>query len=96
MTSNAYRMSTANAMPAALAARSAESTLLWRFDLRRLTAEEVRDSILAVNGTLNLKMFGPSIYPVIPKEVMAGQSVPGKGWRQARPKKPPGAACTFM
>ena len=54
--------------------------LLWRFDLRRLTAEEIRDSILAVSGELNLeKMYGPSIYPVMPREVLAGQSRPGSG-----------------
>jgi hypothetical protein len=38
-----------------------------------------------VNGTLNPKMYGPSIYPPIPKEVLAGQSVPGKGWETSDP-----------
>ena len=52
----------------------------WRFDMRRLTAEEIRDSILSVTGALNLKMYGPGVYPEIPAEVMAGQSVPGAGW----------------
>ena len=55
--------------------------LFWRFNLRRLTAEEIRDSILAVSGQLNRdKMFGPSIFPTMPPEVLAGQSRPGKGW----------------
>ena len=54
--------------------------LLWHFPMRRLTAEEIRDSILAVNGSLNLKMYGHGIYPVISKEVLQGQSRPGKGW----------------
>ena len=55
--------------------------LFWRFDLRRLTAEEIRDSILAVNGQLNLdSMFGPSIFPIMPREVLAGQSRPGQNW----------------
>jgi mono/diheme cytochrome c family protein len=57
-----------------------ENNLYWRANPRRLTAEEVRDTILTVNGTLNKKMFGPSVYPTIPKEVLAGQSVPGEGW----------------
>jgi hypothetical protein len=61
------------------------NALLWRFNMRRLTGEEVRDSILAVSGSLNLKQFGPSTYPKIPKEVLAGQSVPGQGW----PTSPP-------
>jgi len=64
------------------------NTLLWRFNMRRLSGEEVRDSILAVSGSLNLKQFGPSTYPPIPKEVLAGQSVPGQGW----PASPPSEA----
>ncbi|MDG2467897.1 MAG: DUF1553 domain-containing protein [Pirellulaceae bacterium] len=53
----------------------------WRFNLRRLTAEEIRDSILAVNGSLNLKkMYGESIYPKIPREILQGQSRPGEHW----------------
>jgi mono/diheme cytochrome c family protein len=76
--SNAYRMSS-RPEPSALA-RDPENDLLWRFDPRRLTAEEVRDSILAVCGNLNRKMGGPSIHPTIAKEVLAGQSMPGNGW----------------
>jgi hypothetical protein len=56
------------------------NNLYWRFNMRRLNSEEVRDSILAASGTLNPKSSGPSIYPKIPKEVLAGQSVPGQGW----------------
>jgi hypothetical protein len=78
MTSNAYRMSS-QANDRALRLDPA-NTLLWRFAMRRLTAEEVRDSILAVSGRLNPKMGGPSTYPPIPKEVLAGQSRPGQGW----------------
>lgn len=54
--------------------------LRWRFDMRRLTAEEVRDSILLTSGGLDLSPFGPSVYPKIPKDVLAGQSRPGEGW----------------
>ena len=52
----------------------------------RLTAEEIRDSILAVSGALNLPMFGRGVFVDIPKEVLAGQSQPGSGWG----KSPPG------
>lgn len=77
--SSAYRMSS-RPDPTALAS-DPENDLFWRFDPRRLTAEEVRDSILAVCGNLNRqKMGGPSIYPVLPQEVHAGQSMPGAGW----------------
>jgi len=62
--------------------------LFWRFDMRRLSAEELRDSILAVNNSLNLgAMYGPSVYVKIPKEVLAGQSMPGAGWGKSRPSE---------
>jgi hypothetical protein len=83
VTSSAYRMSS-RGHPQALAIDPAND-LFWRFDMRRLSAEEIRDSILAVSGNLNLKMFGPGIYPEIPKEVLAGQSVPGRGWLKSPP-----------
>ena len=35
---------------------------LWRMNRRRLEAEEIRDSILAVSGRLDLKMYGPGYY----------------------------------
>ena len=56
----------------------------WRFDMRRLDAEEVRDSILAVSGSINLTLFGPPIYPEVPKEVLATQSIPGADWETAK------------
>ena len=59
----------------------------WRFDMRRLSAEELRDSIHVASGGFNPKMFGPGVYPTIPKEVMAGQSVPGRGWGSSSPEE---------
>lgn len=85
LTSNTYRMSSrGNAK--ALASDPANDSF-WRFDMRRLSAEEIRDSILAVSGNLNLKMFGPGVYPEIPAEVLAGQSVPGRGWGKSTPEE---------
>ena len=54
--------------------------LVWHFNPRRLSSEELRDSILAANGSLNLRMGGPSFYPIIPAEILHGQSRPGAGW----------------
>ena len=56
------------------------NTFRWRFDMRRLSSEEVRDSILTVSGKLDRTMYGPSVFPKIPRDVLAGQSVPGQGW----------------
>ncbi|MBA3314144.1 MAG: DUF1549 domain-containing protein [Planctomycetaceae bacterium] len=78
MLSSTYRMSS-EGNEAALA-KDPQNDLFWRFDMRRLTAEEVRDSVLAVNGRLNREMFGPWIYPKLSQEVLAGQSRPGEGW----------------
>ncbi len=83
MTSNAYKMSS-HGNPEALA-KDPANDLFWRFDMRRLNAEEIRDSVLAVTGTLNLKKYGPGVYVDIPAEVMAGQSIPGKGWGKSPP-----------
>ncbi|HEU4754818.1 MAG TPA: DUF1553 domain-containing protein, partial [Armatimonadota bacterium] len=44
-----------------------ENRLHWRFDLRRLEAEEVRDALLAVSGTLDTTMGG-SILPLKNRE----------------------------
>ena len=83
MTSNTYRMSS---RPNAEAlAKDPINDAFWRFDMRRLSAEEIRDSVLAVSGSLNPSMFGPGVYPEIPAEVMAGQSQPGKGWGHSSP-----------
>jgi hypothetical protein len=81
--SNAYQMSSVPSSEAA--ERDGENDLFTRFELRRLEAEEIRDSILAVSGNLNLKMGGPSVYPTIAKEVLAGQSRPGQGWGRSTP-----------
>ncbi|MFM7138411.1 MAG: DUF1553 domain-containing protein, partial [Planctomycetota bacterium] len=59
----------------------------WRFDMRRLAAEEIRDSIHVASGAFNPKMFGPSIYPAMPQAVLATQSVPGKGWGDSSPEE---------
>jgi mono/diheme cytochrome c family protein len=85
MTSNVYTQS-AEANAENLKTDPANS-LLWRFNMRRLTGEEVRDSILFVSGQLNLKQFGPSTHPKIPQEVLAGQSVPGQGWPTSPPEE---------
>ena len=85
MTSNAYRMSAAGETEGL--DRDPANHLYWRFNPRRLTAEEVRDSILVASGALNLKQGGPGTYPPIPKEVLAGQSVPGSGWGNSPPEE---------
>jgi hypothetical protein len=78
MTSRTYQMSSA-AQPAALTS-DPNNELFWRFNPRRLSAEEVRDSILNASGTLNRDLYGPSVYPALSQEVLRSQSKPGDGW----------------
>ena len=85
MTSSAYRMSS-TPNEASLTA-DVDNKLFWRMNMRRLSAEEIRDSILKTNGTLNLKRGGPSIYPEISAAVLQGQSRPGSGWGTSSPEE---------
>jgi hypothetical protein len=82
--SSTYRQSSRHEAPAGgpdPLAVDPQNDLFWRFDMRRLKAEEVRDSMLAVTGSLDVsKMYGPSVYVPIEDEVLAGQSRPGYGW----------------
>ncbi|MCH7687357.1 MAG: DUF1553 domain-containing protein, partial [Planctomycetes bacterium] len=47
-----------------------QNTLLWHFSRRRLTAEELRDSMLAIAGRLNRKTGGPSIMVPVDQEMV--------------------------
>ncbi len=73
MTSAAYKR--ASNADAANMKTDPANVNLWRFNMRRLTSEEVRDSILAASGELNTsKVGGPSMYPKLSAEVLAGIS----------------------
>ncbi len=83
LTSNTYRMSS-QSDPEGLANDPAND-LFWRFDMRRLSAEEIRDAVLLTTGRLNDAMYGPSIYPKLSQEVLQTQSMPGLGWHTSEP-----------
>jgi hypothetical protein len=51
-----------------------EDSFYWRFPIRRLEAEAIRDSILAASGNLNLQMYGPGIKPKIPDSILTTTS----------------------
>jgi hypothetical protein len=85
MMSQAYQMSSAPAR--AGLAQDAQNSLYWRFNMRRLTAEEIRDSILAVSGRLNLEGGGPPVFPPLPSEVLATSSRPHAAWGASSPEQ---------
>lgn len=76
--SSTYRMSS-RAQTAGLES-DPSNRLFWRFDPRRLSAEELRDSILSLTGKLNLQMGGPPFYAPMPKAVLATASRPDAAW----------------
>ena len=63
--SEAYRRSAEHPTPAALQQTDPENLYLARFSPRRLEAEEIRDSMLAVAGELSDSTGGPGTYPQI-------------------------------
>ena len=69
MTSNVYRRSGQHPHPQQLDNLDPNNNLLARFLPRRLTAEELRDSMLSISGELNREMGGVPIMPEINMEV---------------------------
>jgi mono/diheme cytochrome c family protein len=61
VTSAAYRQTSAD--NAAFNRIDGSNRLLWRMNRRRLEAEAVRDTVLAVSGRLDLTMYGPGFKP---------------------------------
>ncbi|MCB1232582.1 MAG: DUF1549 domain-containing protein, partial [Verrucomicrobiae bacterium] len=69
MTSRAYRQASQHPGREYLAAKDPENALLAYFPTRRLTAEEIRDSLLALTGELRNTSGGLPVNPEINLEV---------------------------
>jgi len=69
MSSTAYQRSSRHPSPDQLAEVDPDNRLLARFPVRRLTAEELRDSTLQISGELNTEQGGTPIMPEINREV---------------------------
>ncbi|MBS1826822.1 MAG: DUF1553 domain-containing protein [Acidobacteria bacterium] len=57
-----------------------DNKLLWRYPRRRLEAEAIRDSMLAVSGLLDRTMGGPGVFPAVPKGTEIQE---GRHWKKA-------------
>jgi hypothetical protein len=74
LASATYQQSTRPA-PAALE-KDPDNQLFSRMNRLRLEGEVIRDSLLAISGSLNPRMGGPSVFPPLPAEALQGH----KAW----------------
>ena len=69
--SAAYRQAGDSPIEKTAAEKDADNALVWKFGRRRLEAEELRDSMLALAGRLNPAIGGPSVLvPIDPELVL--------------------------
>jgi len=66
LTSSTYRMASEFYRPGNTE-KDSQNVYLWRFPLRRLEGEIIRDIILSASGQLNLEAGGPPFFPAIPR-----------------------------
>jgi hypothetical protein len=70
VSSGAYQQTSLPPSRPEQASRDPENRLLWHFNRRRLSAEEVRDAMLKVAGRLNAKAKGPSVIVPVDAEMV--------------------------
>ena len=78
MTSAAYRQAAVRPTPAVAKLKDPENRWLWRFNVHRLDAEQVRDAMLALSGELQTgpqAAGGPSVDPTTPKRSIYTKAV---------------------
>ncbi|QDV49432.1 PSD1 and planctomycete cytochrome C domain-containing protein [Gimesia fumaroli] len=69
MTSNTYQQSSHPVDPELVQAKDPGNQCLSHFPTRRMTAEQLRDSLLFITNELNPEMGGPGVFPEINWEV---------------------------
>ncbi len=68
--SSTYRQSSDSPEASDYEQADPDNRLLWRFPRRRLSAEEIRDSLLAVSGRLNEKLAGESVIVPVDQDLV--------------------------
>ncbi len=74
--SSTYQQASSNVPSGSTALAAGDSidpnnTLHWHFNARRLSAEEIRDSMLTVSGQMNHAVGGPSVMLPVDKDLVA-------------------------
>jgi len=102
VTSATYRQASAAAADTDDWKLKTENSLLWRQNPRRLSAEQLRDALLAVSGLLTGKSEGPPVWPDLPPETLQANpaflddnETKTKGWYPS-PKEQQWARSVFL
>jgi len=70
MLSNTYQQASSATGPKLAMEKDRDNKLLWKFSRRRLESEELRDAMLSIAGTLNLKTGGPGVIVPVEKDLI--------------------------
>ncbi|PWU05463.1 MAG: hypothetical protein C5B51_14465 [Terriglobia bacterium] len=82
MNSETYKMASDYYLPAN-AEKDPTNQFLWRFPIKRLEAEIIRDAVLSASGDLNFQPGGKPFFPPVPEAVTS--QVPTKGkWEKTQ------------
>lgn len=87
LTSQTWQQSVLHPQGEELEERDSANRLLWRFARRRLDAETLRDSLLAVSGELDLQLGKPGFKPTISPEALEGLSRKSSAWQASPPEQ---------
>ncbi|HIG28705.1 MAG TPA: DUF1553 domain-containing protein [Verrucomicrobiales bacterium] len=85
MMSRTYRQVSIHPQQEAIALNDSQNRYWWHCNRRRLDAEALRDSMLAVSGNLNPEMRGSSFYPRMSEEALEGLSRKSGDWKESEP-----------
>ena len=77
MTSETYKMASAYYHQPSFT-KDPTNQFMWRFPVKRLEAEIIRDAVLSASGDLNFEAGGPAFFPPVPKSIVDGASIKGK------------------
>jgi hypothetical protein len=80
-----YRQSSVHPREMEYRQKDSANLLWWKVNRRRLDAESLRDSILAVSGQINFQAGGPGFYPHLNSEALEGLSMKDKAWQSSPP-----------
>ena len=86
LTSQTWQQSSLHPHAEELEERDSANRLLWRSIRRRLDAETLRDSLLAVSGELDLQVGDPGFKPTISPEALEGLSRKSAAWEASPPE----------